>query len=167
MSNQIFSNERTKYYDYPGLNNYLISGDITNILTAGSVDIAFDVDNILNDSTIIDNGLSNSVVLRDGMYSFMLVIGVLASSSPTADSLENTLSLLLTRAGQFTALTLQVSRSRYIPNGATASASMLVSLSGTFYCKAGDIITYRFQNNGPATCLITASNTTLTVNKIY
>jgi len=65
MSNQVFSNERTKYYDYPGLNNYLISAPITAILAGAASDINFDVNNIVNDPTIVDNTLSVTAVLRD------------------------------------------------------------------------------------------------------
>lgn len=166
MSNQVYSNDSTKYYDGPGLNNYQISGNYSPIPLAGSIDITFDVNNVINDSTLVNNALGVTTILREGMYSIMVVMATSDLTIPATSQIEFNFSILLDRPGEFALLPLQTIRDRYAPNG-LATSKCVSSLSVTVYLKRGDVLRYRYTNLSNIASIIYASDTFLTINKIY
>ncbi len=171
MSNQVYSNERTKYYEYPGLNRYTINGNVL-IAPTIAVDIPFDVTDIGNFTHCIDNTtIDGFVALQDGMYSIMVVIGFDINSQLPVESPNFTLDMLLNKPDQFfTGLIIQSIALPVLPRAATGIDTANVSMSAVLYLKASDSIQIRMKNEraaGGPNLNVRAGLSSVTINKIY
>lgn len=169
MSNQIFSNDKTKYYDYPGLNVYTsVQEDIPiNTTIIPNFSVASSTQNMAD--TIFFQPGRKIFVTRPGMYTFTFILRVSDSVDPQNNDLEFNFFISLDRVPEFTGLVLSQSLTRYVSRvggPGIASGIRIVPLTVTYYLKPGDLI-YPSVTNYIPTALRILNTSTLTINKIY
>jgi hypothetical protein len=141
MSNQVYANERTKYYDYPGLNLYNNSGVQT--VAAGATDQVnipiTTINNYKNNYTF--DMLGNMSIINDGMYSIVLTVHI-ETTDPMFELFE-TIFISLDRAPEFTDLEIV----RDTKKAPATDTGVFHSVSATFYVKKGDVVKFLMTNN--------------------
>lgn len=174
MSNQVYSSDYAKYYDYPGINTYSLSGDLIlpKIVDGEStvVQIDFSVEDHIDDTTCIeidDNG--HLIVLRDGMYSITIILRLQIATNPATVDMEFAIDAELTRQNDFANMIMTEIITR-IPARGDDSGGLYRSqtLNTIFFLKRNDRIVINGENLITEQDLtVLSSDSSLLVQKIY
>lgn len=168
--NQIYSNENEKYYDYPGVTSYTMSGNTPVTNAAIFTHLWYDqpnADAFDDPSSVLITPLE-MIIQRNGMYCISGSAGVQSDTVDTDISSE--FLFTLTRPGQFNGLTLDANYSRTVSFGGGTYAFSVFSFSACMYFRKGDILTLFIRSNSPDPAenfTVIATSSVLNINKIY
>jgi len=177
MSNQVYANNVTKFYDLPLLMEWLTLSDET----VPSNDLTYLIPfNIINPATpeypgIVEFNLLGTAfsILKSGMYSINVNVGYKSLTTVTPPTLpvpiESNINLYitLTRSPQFTDLVLANNKLN-CPAQSSTTEFNVVNISAVTYLQVGDILRTHFINNdasGGTTHLLSPS-TGLIISRI-
>lgn len=166
MSNQVYSSDNTKYYDFPGYNRYSIPAPQT-IDGQVTLTVPFTVEEVVNDASILTVEVDGFVVNRPGMYTLNVNLFI-SSSGGGASGWEYYTQLLLVRDGVTTALSRI--QNNYIPLVASPQPIVRCCLSNSIYLKAGDVIKCTVFNPLAAIStdlILDVNNTYIIISKLY
>lgn len=173
MSNQVYRNDlfEGKYYDFPGIDNWLLSANSVNIQTGGVLQIDFDTENpnAFNDDTVMTKGISSLIVNRKGMYGINCIVGLTAATTPDTTPINYLITILLERPGQFVDLPLCQQKGIYVP-AADDPNGFVISLTPTCFLNVSDIIKFQVKNTttlAPQSFFVDKAYTQLSVSKLY
>lgn len=170
-SNQVYSNDKNKYYDYPGLNTYLLTADTSSIppsIIPTYIYFNGFIGPATNDPGCVSVTNTSINIIRDGMYCFALQIAISSLSLGTQTDLTADLYMNLTRPGEFADLIIQRDRQRYVRDGAATIDIHIIPLTICMYLKRNDSIKILIVNAGLAgeNFKVLSSQSLLTINKI-
>lgn len=170
MSNQIYSNDTNKYYEWNGLNTY----SATQATAVGLVlkTINFGTSGISQIPNLVEfDGTGVMTILQSGMYSLSYMI-IVIGEDPDGTDLEFFASITMTRPGQFSDIYLSQSENRYVarqadPGDTTGTRRLTLNFTG--YLNAADRIVPHIYNyvTGADSGVVIQSSSTLIINKIY
>jgi len=180
MSNQVYSNNSRKFYALPGMNAYIMSGDVAlggssgdapnTVPTIAGFLFKSTPNSVINDDSIIQTGTSGFLVLKEGVYSILLLFGLKNSVNETTGDIDYSVTAELTRHGSaLSGLILDERTERIVAPGATThgSISRVKSISYVGYLNAGDSIGFGIKNYEAQGLTVLSNTTELMVNKIY
>ena len=176
MSNQVYSNEERKYYALPGMNAYIMSADQIvgtailsgpNVVPSEGSFLFTTVGSIVNDNSLITISPTSLQVLKPGMYSINLMIGIESNESPRKD-LEMLFKMILSRVGTLNGIDLDFELVRDIDRGADLGAdARFHTLKYIGFLDKNDIINFQCFNYATGAVKLLKSECQLNINKIY
>lgn len=169
MSNQVYSNNQSKYYDFPGFNMYSpISAIACPTATPKLINFGSNTLFDFNPNVVSFDGSGNITINRSGMYSIQFNISVSADAANPQNAVECISYISLNRVN--VSSNLQIAYLDLFYPGQASEAgfpntkSFILSYVGFFY--NGDIIS-PFVNNLESSGLSVETNSNFIISQIY
>lgn len=180
MSNQVYSNEIRKFYELPGMNNYVMAGDVNimaatvdapnTIPTSGAFNFTSGGNTVQNDSSLTTIGNTYISINKEGMYSIKLFCLVENGVNSVTNDIDCDVKITLTRTGDLlNGLIVDRHTERCPAPGVITVGSTFryFSLNFNGYLRVNDVLTFGIDNYSSDSLMLKASGTQLLVNKIY
>lgn len=166
MSNQIYENERTKYYAQTCLTTFGISAP-QSISVGGVGYIVFNT--VTSPQGIAEIYFGNVKAIDKGMYMFNTTFDYANGTDPAGDDTEFIFNMkLISPTRSNSAILLTSTHQRSVATGSSSgSNNRIISSSAITYMEPGDYVYMEITNLVSETITIKIENTKCNVQKIY